>query len=186
MLVTIPQASGCRLQKGGSCYDGRKAYSFLFCYFVANQTCSNTNSLHPNCDSSTAVCHTATVTSFCVWMQEQAGNSFLQRGRLLQARLCADGECGGHLQEGGWHLCQVCHGLPAGYALPSQSWHHRSLWLWRSSDTQQVGSAVLMQLHNRHPDSSTTAASGHGDPQICNRSAQSLLSSFSCTTGILT
>ena len=83
------------------------------------------------------------VTSFCGWMQEQAGNSFLQRSRLFQARFCADGECGGHLQEGGRHLCQVSHGLPPGYALPSQSWHHRSLWIWCSSDTQQVSSALL-------------------------------------------
>ena len=89
-------------------------------------------------------------------MQEQAGNSFLQRGRLLQARICADGECGGHLQEGRRHLCQVCHGLPPSYALPGQSWHHRSLWVWRSPDSQQVGSAVLLQLHNRHPDSSSS------------------------------
>jgi len=76
-----------------------------------------------------------------MWMQEQTGNSFLQCGGLLQAGICADGECGGHLQEGGRHLCQVCNGLPPGYALPSQSWHHCSLWIWCSSDSQQVGSA---------------------------------------------
>lgn len=100
-------------------------------------------------------CLQPVLTSLCGWMQEQTGDSVLQCGGLLQARLCADGKCGGHLQEGRWHLCQVSHGLPAGYALPSQSWHHCSLWIWCSSDSQQVGAASF-QLHNRHPDLSSS------------------------------
>ena len=49
------------------------------------------------------------------------------------------------------------HNRPPGYALPSQSWHHRSLWIWCSSDLQQVGSesAVCLQLHDRYPDLSS-------------------------------
>ncbi len=66
------------------------------------------------------------------------------------------------------------HDRPAGYALPSQSRHHCSLWTRCFSDMQQVGSEsdVFLQLHNRHADlSSSFQSCGYGVPQIRNKLA---------------
>lgn len=95
-------------------------------------------------DITTEVC-------FVRGMQEQAGDSVLPSGGLLQARLRAHGECGGHLQEGGRNICQVRHGVAAGYALPSQGWHHCSLRPWRAPDTQQVSQSCCALLQHPHP-----------------------------------
>ena len=71
-------------------------------------------------------------------MQEPSDGGFLRCCAVVPAWLCADGECGGHLEKGRWHVCQVSHGLLTAAELPSAHGHHCSLRPGCASSQEQV------------------------------------------------